>query len=285
MNQDDAFGIETAGAETSGVTALEAEPEEERSPANGRMNGRASGTGASTELGEKAELRRGLQLLDELLELTPDNMDLRRRKVAYARRLADDATLGESYLALAEGMAERGSRRSARILYEQVLSLDEDNETALAGLARLDAVELQEKRRQGGSESDLPQARPADRAARAELGQSLWQEFEMTIRELPWLHAATQSFQAVEADRQPAPETFLMMAHYFMARDRYDQAAEVLAAALELSERDDAELVDILYYLGVARQRQGDQSAADQLFARVAAVDADFRESLEILGD
>ncbi|MDP2480774.1 MAG: hypothetical protein Q8W49_09835, partial [Candidatus Palauibacterales bacterium] len=106
-----------------------------------------------------------------------------------------------------------------------------------------------------------------------------------TIRELPWLHAATQSFQAVGPDRQPALETFQMMAHYFMARGRYEQAAEVLSAALDLSDRGDEALVDVLYYLGVARRRLGEDAAADELFERVARVDADFRESLEVLGD
>jgi tetratricopeptide (TPR) repeat protein len=250
--------------------------------ANGRETREPVG---ELELGEKAELRRGLNLLDELLELTPDNMDLRRRKVSYARRLGDSETLADAYLALAEGLAESGSRRSARLLFEQVVSLQPENEAALAGLARLDALELQEKRRRGGRGEELPAAQPADRQARDELGEKLWTEFEMTIRELPWLHAATQSFQAAGPDRQPAPESFLMMAHYFMARGGYDQAAEVLSAALELTDRSDQEMVDILYYLGVTRQRLGDRVAADELFERVARVDEDFRDALDVLSE
>ncbi len=293
--EEDMSVIETSEAEASTTEVEEsaepfaAEPAvagaAETSHSNGHAPSASAGRGEGAELGERAELRRGLELLDELLELSPDNMDLRRRKVAYARRLADPGTLSDAYLALAEGLAERGSRRSARILYEQVLSLDEENDTAQTGLARLDAVELQEKRRRGGQEADLPSAGAADREARKALGERLWTEFEMTIRELPWLHAATQSFQAVGPDRQPALETFQMMAHYFMARGRYDQAAEVLSAALDLSDRRDEELVDVLYYLGVARRRLGEDAAADELFERVARVDADFRESLEVLGD
>jgi tetratricopeptide (TPR) repeat protein len=70
-----------------------------------------------------------------------------------------------------------------------------------------------------------------------------------------------------------------------MARGRYDEAAEILSAALDLSDRGDEELVDVLYYLGVARRRLGEDAAADELFDRVARVDADFRESLQVLGD
>jgi tetratricopeptide (TPR) repeat protein len=293
--EEDMSVFETSEAEASTTEVEEssepfaAEPEVAGdavpSYSNGRAHAAAGERGETGELGEKAELRRGLELLDELLELSPDNMDLRRRKVAYARRLADPSTMADAYLALAEGLADSGSRRSARILYEQVLSLDEDNEAARTGLARLDAIELQEKRRRAGQEADLPSARPADREARKALGETLWTEFEMTIRELPWLHAATQSFQAVGPDRQPALETFQMMAHYFMARGRYDEAAEILSAALDLSDRGDEELVDVLYYLGVARRRLGEDAAADELFDRVARVDADFRESLQVLGD
>lgn len=293
--EDDMSVFETSEAEASTTEveepaeAFASEPEVAGAVETSHTNGRAPAAGEErvegAELGEQAELRRGLELLDELLELSPDNMDLRRRKVVYARRLSDPETMADAYLALAEGLADRGSRRGARILYEQVLSLDEENEAARAGLARLDAVELQEKRRRASQEADMPSAGPADREARKALGERLWTEFEMTIRELPWLHAATQSFQAVGPDRQPALETFQMMAHYFMARGRYDQAAEVLSAALHLSDRSDEELVDVLYYLGVARRRQGEDAAADELFERVARVDEDFRESMEALGE
>jgi len=280
---------------------VEAEAEEPSAPpASGEPAATAHATGAAdtaasngrvaeeagqapAELGEAAELRRGLELLNELLELSPENMELRRRKVKYARRLGDTATLTDAFLSLAHGLADRGSKRGARILYQQVLELSPGEEAARTGLARLDALELQEQRRHGPTAEDLPAATETDREAREELGERLWNEFEMTIRELPWLHAATQSFQAAGPDRQPALETFLMMAHYFMARDQYEKAAAILSSALDLSERGDEELVDILYYLGVARRRLGDPAAARELFERVARVDEDFREALEIV--
>jgi len=272
------------------VEAVEVEEPAAPAPSAGAADAAASNgravreTGrAAAELGEAAELRRGLELLNELLELSPENMELRRRKVRYARRLGDTSTLTDAYLSLAHGLADRGSRRGARILYQQALELSPGEEAARTGLARLDALELQEQRRHGPAAEELPAASEADREAREELGERLWNEFEMTIRELPWLHAATQSFQAAGPDRQPALQTFLMMAHYFMAREQYEEAATVLSSALDLSERGDEELVDILYYLGVARRRLGDQAAARELFDRVARVDEDFREALEIV--
>lgn len=251
---------------------------------------RADGPPAGGEtLGEEAELRRGLELVDELLEVQPDSLELRERRLRYARRLGDRELLVETCLDLAELLAKEDRRRSARVLYRRVLELDPENQTAESGLARLDVGELEEKRQSGkraGAAEGAPTAStPEEQEARRELGMRLWTEFENSIREMPWLHAATQAYQSAGPDALPPLEAFEMLAHYLMARDRHGDAADVLVRALDLSDARDEEMADILYYLGVAHREMGDRGRAEEYFERLAEVDPEFERVRSELPD
>jgi tetratricopeptide (TPR) repeat protein len=239
-----------------------------------------AGGGGDEALGEEAELRRGLELVDELLEVQPDSLELRERRLRYARRLGDREVLVETCLDLAELLAKEEERRSARVLYRRVLELDPDNQAAESGLARLDVGELEEKRqsgkRAGAAGGAQTASTPEEQEARRELGMRLWTEFENSIREMPWLHAATQAYQSAGPDALPPLEAFEMLAHYLMARDRHRDAADVLVRALELSDAGDEEMQDILYYLGVAHRKMGDRERAEEYFERLAGVDPEF---------
>lgn len=311
-----AHGEETPGAEKPGTDPLEGEewamdeprargeevaaadeeiPPPPRSPRGSFGGGPEPGPAgpvdrpeASTEsLGEKEELRRGLELLEDLLEVDPGNTELMERKVRYARRLGDSEEMVEAYLELAEGMAERGSRRGARLLYEKVLELDGDNRAAEAGLGRLDRDELEQKRQSGGRAGAAGGAvrdpSPGEEEARRELGTRLWTEFEKAVREMPWLHAATQTYQATGPDAAPPVEAFEMLAHYLISRDRCREAADILERAVEVANRSDDEIADALYYLGLAHERLGDSRKAAEYFRRLDAVDPQFASVREWL--
>lgn len=241
------------------------------------------------ELGEEAELRRGLELVSEMLEVQPENLELRERKLRYARRLGDRETLVGASLEFADALAKDGARRSARALYRRVLELDPENQAAESGLARLDVGELEEKRQSGkraGAAHATPEAAsPEEQEARRELGMRLWTEFENSIREMPWLHAATQAYQATGPDALPPLETFEMLAHYLVARGRYRDAAEILERALELSGESDEDVADVLYYLGRAHEKLGQDDRAAEYYERLERVDPDFARVRSSLGD
>lgn len=254
--------------------------------------GKASGATVEAPvgpLGEAAELEKGLEILEELLELAPRNIDLRRRKIVYARRLGSTENLHEAYLELGNALSEEGSRRAARIAYEQVLALDPENAKALSGIARLDVGELEEKRKQGedagASNRTRRMSTAADQRARQKLGEILWAEFEESVRQLPWLDGATQTFQAAGTEFLPPVEAYEMLGRYLMAREKYEDAVEVLSLATGISDATEEELVDVFYYLAQAHERLGHGDRAAELYDRVAEVDEDFRVAWEVIPD
>lgn len=238
------------------------------------------------ELGVRAELEQGLEILDDLLELAPDRLDLHRRKVAYARRLGDDERLEEAYLALATGLSET-STRGARLLFERVLELDPDNSRALSGLARLDASELEDKKSRGedaAAGNHPPRMTEAsDHQTRQELGEVLWAEFEESVRQLPWLDGATQTFQAAGSEFLPPLAAFEMLGRYLLAREKNERAARVLSLAVAVEEYADEELVDVLFHLARACERLGREEEARRMRERVAEADPDFASILSMV--
>lgn len=238
------------------------------------------------ELGVRAELEQGLEILDDLLELAPDRLELHRRKVAYARRLGDEERLEEAYLALATGLSE-ASTRGARLLFERVLELDPDNSRALSGLARLDASELEDKKSRGedaAAGNHPPRMTEAsDHQTRQELGEVLWAEFEESVRQLPWLDGATQTFQAAGSEFLPPLAAFEMLGRYLLAREKYERAARVLSLAVEVEEYSDEDLVDVLFHLARACERLGREEEARRMRERVAEADPDFASILAMV--
>jgi len=236
----------------------------------------------SEELGERAELRRGLDVLEEMLELAPDRLELWRRRIAYARRLRDPEEMREAFLGLGEGLVEE-SPRAARFLFERVLIQQPESSRAQSGLARLDAAEIEEKRSAGeaaGRGNHTRRVQSAEeQAARNELGERLWAEFEESVRQLPWLDGATQTFQAAGSEFLPPLEAFEMLGRYLLLRGKPADAARVLSLAAELEEYADEELVDVYFHLSTALRSLGRESQAEALLRRVAEVDPEFRDT------
>lgn len=251
--------------------------------------GRRSGEPPPDALGEEAELRKALEVLDGLLEERPGDLRLRERKVRYARRTADPGLLADAYVGLAGGLAEEGSRRGARLLYRAALELDPGGSRARQGLARLDTAELEEKRstgkRAGALHSTPREPRREEKKARRDLGMRLWTEFENAIREMPWLQAATQAYQATGPDAPPPLEAFELLGRYLLFRGRHRDAASVLSRALDLADRRDEELTDLLFHLGTAHRRLGEEEEAEACFRRLARVDPDFARVREELAE
>lgn len=254
--------------------------EKEQGQAVPRMPDSAEGLGA------EAELRRGLELLNELLELQPDNVELRRRKVRYAERIGELDLRHEAYLDLADALARKGEERAARLLYENVLQERPGDSRARAKLARIESDVLEGKQRLGslqrrgdGDEETAEELDPEQVAAKEELSQRLWREFEASLNELPWLHAATQAYQAVGSDGAPPVEAFEMLGHYLIAQGKLKDAAQVLDSGLTVADGT-PDPADLLYNLVVVYRKLGDREAADRYLKRLADYDDEVRALL-----
>lgn len=236
-------------------------------------------------LGEQAELRKGLQVLEELLALAPESVDLHRRKLTYARRLDDDDALGDAWVGLGRALSANGSHRAAREAFRRALALAPGKSTALSGLARVDATELEEKKREGetaGSHNRTRRIQDAEQyELRQKLGRKLWSEFEASMRQLPWLDGAAKAFQAAGPEFLPPLEVYELLGRFLMAREKHEEAVEVMELALELEGYEDEPLADLLYHLGLAHEALGEDDAAEECHRRVAAVDGDFAEAWE----
>lgn len=234
-------------------------------------------------LGERAELRKGLQVLEELLELAPDSADLHRRKVGYALRLGEREALEEAWVGLGRSLAENGATRAARQAYREALALQPEQSTALSGLARLDAIELEEKKVSGetaGSHNRTRRMKSAeDHEVRQQLGRRLWTEFEESMRQLPWLDGATKTFRAAGAEFLPPLEAYELLGRYLVARQKYDEAIRVMEMALEVEGLEEEDLADLLYHLGTCYEQVDRLEEARDCYERVSAADDEFRKA------
>ena len=249
-------------------------------PATGTGRG-AGGTSGATdyedEYGEQAELRRGLDVLDELIELDPDRLDHYHRRVGYAERLEDPGEIAGSWLEMASVLRDRDSSRGARLVYEHVLGLDVDAERARKGIEELDrrareALDVPELL----SDADAPEGPEADRS---DLAGRVWAELDRVRNRVQWLRGAAAMLRDDGGDGHadgPPAGAYELAGRYYLARDDVDEAIDVLSMALERQDLDDAELVDVLFQLGLSHYRIDDRGSARKYFDRVASHDEDF---------
>lgn len=251
-------------------------------PAAGTGVGRGAGTADrdtdyEEEYGERAELRRGLDVLDELIELDPDRLDHYRRRVGYAQRLDDREELVDSWLEMADTLQRRDSSRGARLVYEHVLGVDPGAERVREAIEELDrrareALDVPEL----FPEADVPSG-PA--AGDSELAGWVWPELDRVRGRVRWLQGAAEMLRSAghggSADGPPA-RAYELMGRYFLADDDVESAIEVLSLALDRPDLGDDELADVLFQLGLSHYRIDDRGSARRYFDRVASHDEDF---------
>lgn len=230
--------------------------------------------------GAGSELRRGLELVEELLAVAPDHPELWRRKLAYARRLEDASLEADALLGLGGVLADRGAGRAARLLFDAVLErVDPGNERAAAALRELDRREVAEIR--AAPAPDTAGRTAPDPAANERLRRRVRAALRDSTRELAWLHAAADVLQAEgsEGGGLPPVEAHEYLGRYLLARGRPAEAAEHLAEALAHAPAGARAPRELLYQLGLAWRRAGDESRARECFDRLADEDADFRRA------
>lgn len=227
----------------------------------------------AAEAGRAEELARGLEVLEELIELAPSDLGLRRRKAAYARRMGDPELLGDALLGLADALAEAGHRRGAWLVYEGVLErLRPGSGRAGSGLEALRAEDP-------ACEPSPPGALPADEArpaGRRDPDADFRRRLTAALRDVPraltHLHAAAEAVAALGADETVPAVAHLRLARHLLLRDRPAEAVQHLETALDRGARGE-EAADALFHLGRALSRSGDREAASARFRELAEID------------
>lgn len=242
----------------------------------------AAGAGAH-EFGEEAELRRALDLLDELTELDPDRTSLCRRRAEYARRLGDEDALLDAYLRWAEVLERQASWRSAHLLCQQAVELRPESRRVRKVLERLEAEQGAELgvSLPGGAGWGGAWRQRADEADSG-LASVIWPELRRSLEEVNWLQAAALRMLPGEsegpADRDAAErEAAEILGRYFVARQEYERAVEVLTPVVEAASGADEDRLDALYLKGLAHLRMDEEERAGEYFRRVADQDEEFR--------
>lgn len=230
------------------------------------------------EYGERAELRRGLEVLDELIELDPDRLEHYRRRVGYAERLDDSDALTDSWLELADALLRRDSSRGARLVYEHALGLDSGAEAAREGIE-----ELNERARES---LDVPEPFPnadvdpaGSRGGDSELAGWVWPELDRALGQVQWLQGAAQLLDGdgTPGTDGPPADAYELVGRYLLAKGEVDEAIDALSLALDRDDLADEELADVLFQLGLSHYRIDDRGSARRYFDRVASHDEDFR--------
>lgn len=196
-------------------------------PTDGRP--RSERSPLDDELGEEAELRRALDVVDELIELRPDDLDLRARRLRYLRRLGAEGDRTDEERRLAEELANRGSWRAARLLCRLVLARrpqDSRTRELLSSLPAVDGPHLPE--RTGRINGDGGGEEPFSEGSIREMA---WRELETRVEALPWLCRAKRKLD----DGHEGPDAIRDYARYLMIRGRTDEACRLLASELESS--------------------------------------------------
>jgi tetratricopeptide (TPR) repeat protein len=301
----------TAKTEGASEWAESSEASEASAPEPRRAPPRPPASAANGAPDPEEELREGLELVEEMLEVAPDHLELHRRRVLYARRLGDLGLLERALVELGEVLLERGSHRGARFVFQEVREqLNPGSAAAFDGLRRLDRLEEapdERTRREEGAESAddeegadgeeearqaAPRATGVDRQFRRRLREAL----SSSSRELAWLHAAAEGCGAGRrgaagasggggpgaGDPVPGPSHELL-GRYLLMRDRPEEAAEHLRVALERSPGGGERSAELLYHLGRAWRRAGEPARARECFERLAGVDSDFRAAWDVV--
>jgi tetratricopeptide (TPR) repeat protein len=221
-----------------------------------------------------AELRSGLEVLQEMLELQPGSMDLLRRKAAYARRLGEEGLLVESWLDLARTLRGRDGSRGARLLALRVLEMDPDNADARTMLRPVDRAATGAGDVAGESLAGALESGPDPEAA-GSLRRRVAREFADEVGALRWLEAATEVSMATDGE---LPEDFFhYFGRYLMAHGRWEDAAGMLERVAGRGDALDAgEHPELVFSLALIYRRTGRHDRAVECFRRLAASEESF---------
>lgn len=249
----------------------------------------------ASDLGERAELERALELLDELIELDPGNPALYRRKAKYARRLGDGDNVAGALREWARVLEGAGEWRSAHFLFQRSLEMEPGHRPSREALDRVlfedgagpgadgrkAAVEPASEGSPGTEEDDSgPDWSDPGDVLRAELGRATEEVYRLQSAALRLLESRQGSRDEVDA-RQAACE---ILGRYYVARQAYGRAAKVLLPILTRTGIWDEDRKDTLYLCGFSFHQLDEEERAGECFERLAKVDESFKAVLRNSG-
>jgi tetratricopeptide (TPR) repeat protein len=279
--------------------------------AAGRMDEAESHYYRALELFEKKrDAINAIRTVDRLLGLRPDDVVLHHQKNEFAIMTNDRELLVSSYLDLAACLRRQNGLRSARTVYGRILDLDPQNAEARAGIAAVDADQLARERQR--------QQEPQRVAERAEAGpveekrkpvsrapgeidamfQDLQEEAEpeadaptdyeshyelgIAFQQMEMWDEAAREFKLAVQGMGDSLKGFERLGACLLALRRYDEARRTLAVAVTQPGQD-RDRAGVLFQLGVASLRSGDQTAARACFERVLKLDPSRADAGQLL--
>jgi tetratricopeptide (TPR) repeat protein len=257
-------------------------------------------------------------VLRSLIALRGDDLALYQKQVEYAFRASDRTLLVGAYLALAARMQAEGNAEKARAIYERVLELDAENETARAALAPKPGAAR--KGRASGADADyvdlaalifddedeetgepstrfvVPEEEPTGDEARdfadmlAVFKQKVAANIDATdstshydlglaFKDMGLLDEAIAQFQVALRGGANPLATLEVLGECFVEKSQPTLGTRVLERALRLPGASEASLIGVHYWLGRCAEALDDDGAAADHYERAVALDIRFRDA------
>ena len=265
-------------------------------------------------LAERGDIAGAMAALRKLFRNDPNDLALRQRMVDYAGRLGDPAAMVVPWLELAESLERAHLPAKAKPIYEQILTVDAQNEGALRGLGQAPATSpadgedfvdlgsliLDEEEDEKSTRFVVAYEEPsgdekADFAKmlgqfRAKVAENLStddvkarQDLGTAYKEMGLIDEAISEFQhALRSSADHLP-TFELLGQCFMDKGEPEAALRTLNRALEAPREVEDDLLGIYYWLGRAHEQVGNKVEAVEFYDRVFSLDINFADVTERL--
>jgi tetratricopeptide (TPR) repeat protein len=270
-----------------------------------------------------SEARSRFHALRATCEENPADAESAQSLVELAFKLDDQAVLVDAYLILAGALARGGDEARAQGVYQQVLSLDPENEVARTATAGADSETgasspAGEESPSGGGYVDLGSLifdddqrekttrftvayeeptgdEDADFARmlsqfKAKVAENFdhsdvkaHHDLGTAYKEMGLLDEAVEKFQEALRASPVHLPTYELLGQTFMEKGEGVAAVRVLERALKVPHNVEDELIGIYYYLARAHEETGNKDSAVEFYDRVFSLDINFADVTERL--
>jgi tetratricopeptide (TPR) repeat protein len=292
--------------------------------ADGDDSGGRTALGRSeTAFAARRDHRSAIEVVREMVRKDPRNTDLKRRLVELAYETNDRGLLVESFLELADGLAEAGNELKAEAVYRQVLSLDAHNAKATAAVAKLsraagapaappsspkatdpDYVDLGSLVLDGGEEKTtrwvVSAGAPSgdeqadfskmlsqfkDKVAQNLSSEDARSHYDLgtAYKEMGLVDEAIEEFQRALRAEPTNLATFEMLGQCFLDKGEPQAAIRTLDRGLKLPTQVEDDLLGIYYFIARSKEALGDVPSAREFYEKIFSLDINFKDVTERL--
>jgi len=205
-------------------------------------------------LAEAGDFSGAIDALDAEISGSPDDVQLRQRRVEYAFRVNEGTVLSTSYFGLATALESDGQDARAKAVYQQALEADANNADASAALARME----------GGAAAEAPAEAPSGVASTDD-----------------YIDLGAMILDSVDEEKS----TRFVVAYEEPTGDEDADFSRMLAQFKEkVSESIDADDVTAHYDLGTAYKEMGLLDEAIHEYQQALRAESDHLATYEMLG-